>query len=131
VRVRTHENRLTREQRAALGITEKTVKERLRGSLKGWLCEVDDQVVGFAMGDRATGEMWVSAVLPEYVGKGIGSILLIAVETWLFECACTELWVTTDIDTSLKAYSFYRQHGWVDARIENGMRYMAKTAKSV
>jgi ribosomal protein S18 acetylase RimI-like enzyme len=131
VRVRTHENCLTYEQLKSLGITEESVKARLEGSLKGWLYEVDNQVVGFAMGDGATGEMWVIAVLPEFVGKGIGSKLLIAVENWLFACGCQQLWLTTDIDTSLKAYSFYRQHGWIDTRIEDGMRYMAKTVKSV
>lgn len=73
VRVATHENRLTRDELTALGITEATVKLRLSGSYKGWLCEVENKVVGFAMGDRATSEMWVIAVLPEYIGQGIGS----------------------------------------------------------
>jgi GNAT superfamily N-acetyltransferase len=127
VRVATHENRLSLEELKALGITEETVRDCLRGSFKGWLCEVDQQVVGFAMGDRSSGELWVIAVLPEYLGQGIGSRLLREVESWLAECGCARLWLTTDIDPSLKAYSFYLQHGWVDLRIENGMRYMGKT----
>jgi hypothetical protein len=28
--------------------------------------------------------------------------------------------------TALKAYSFYRRHGWLDDRLENGLRYMVK-----
>jgi GNAT superfamily N-acetyltransferase len=131
VRVVTHENRLTMEELQALGITEESVSEKLKGSFKGWLCEADDKVVGFAMGDNSTGELWVIAVLPEYIGKGIGSKLLALTEDWLQECGWKKFWLTTDIDTSLKAYSFYLQHGWVDDRIENGNRYMGKTVRSL
>jgi GNAT superfamily N-acetyltransferase len=126
VRVATHENRLTREELTRLGITEESVLERMQGSFKGWLCEIASQVVGFAMGDRSTGELWVIAVRPEYVGRGIGSRLLREVERWLAACGCTRAWLTTDLDTRLKAYSFYRQHGWVDDRLEGGLRYMSK-----
>ena len=126
VRVATHENQLTRQELASLGVTEETVKARLRGTFKGWLCEVDAQVVGFAMGDRTTGELWVIAVLPDYIGQGIGSALLRRVEDWLVATGCARLWLTTDLDPGLKAYRFYRQHGWHDDRIENGLRYMVK-----
>ena len=126
VRVQTHENRLTRDELAALGITEASVRAGLDGSFKGWLCEADGRVVGFAMGDRSTGEMTVIAVLPEYIGRGIGSALLRSVQDWLFGQGCARLWLTTDVDPSLKAYGFYLQHGWTDERIERGLRYMVR-----
>lgn len=127
VRVATHENKLSPEELTALGITPETVTEKLKGSFKGWLCKADEKVVGFAMGDKSSGELWVIAVLPEYIGKKVGSTLLLLVENWLVESGCTRLWLTTDVDPSLKAYSFYLQHGWVDDRIEDGLRYMVKT----
>jgi ribosomal protein S18 acetylase RimI-like enzyme len=40
---------------------------------KSRLCEADQHTVGFAMGDSNTGELWVIAVLPGYINKGIGS----------------------------------------------------------
>jgi len=126
VRTATEENRLTREELQAMGITEESVKQKLAGSFKGWLCEVQQQVVGFAMGNKTTGELWVIAILPEYVGQGIGARLLDEVEKWLQESGCGRLWLTTEIDEGLKAYGFYRRHGWQDDRIENGMRYMVK-----
>ena len=126
VRVATHQNQLSREELASLGITEETVKARLRGTFKGWLCNVNSQVVGFAIGDRATGELWVIALLPQYIGQGIGSALLRRVEDWLVANGCARLWLTTDLDAGLKAYRFYRQHGWRDDRIENDLRYMVK-----
>jgi GNAT superfamily N-acetyltransferase len=107
----------------ALGITENSVSEKLRGSCKGWLCEEQGSVVGFAIGDRSSGEMWVIAVLPGHIGGGIGGALLERVEAWLFSEGCLELWLTTDIDTRLRAYSFYKKHGWTDSKIEKALRY--------
>ena len=33
-------------------------------------------------------------------------------------------WLTTDLDTSLRAYGFYRRQGWTDWKIERGLRWM-------
>jgi GNAT superfamily N-acetyltransferase len=126
VRVATDQNSLSLEQLAALGISETTVREKLVGSYKGWLCEDEGEIVGFAMGDRSSGEMWVTAVLPTHLGRGIGGTLLEKVDDWLFAEGCAELWLTTDIDPKLRAYAFYQKHGWIDWKIENGIRYMKK-----
>ena len=126
VRTQTDENRLTLEELHSLGIDEKSVKERMETTFKGWLCEFEGRVVGFAMGNRATGELWVIAVLPGYTCRGIGKRLLDLVEEWLFAQGCKRLWLTTDIDTTLRAYSFYLHNGWFDDRIEDGLRYMYK-----
>lgn len=127
VRTVTDENRLTLEELARLGINEQSVAEKLLGTFKGWLCEDHGTVVGFAMGDRSTGEMWVIAVLPSHIHRGIGGALLEKVDNWLFSEGCQELWLTTDIDPSLRAYGFYLKRGWTDWKIEDGMRYMMKT----
>ncbi|MBN2146242.1 MAG: GNAT family N-acetyltransferase [Anaerolineales bacterium] len=126
IRTQTHENRLTLEELEALDISAESLKYRLQGTFKGWLAEVDRQAVGFAIGDCATGELWVIAVLPDFIGLGIGSRLLTMVEDWLFSQGFSRLWLTTDIDRSLRAYDFYRHQGWLDDRIEDGLRYMFK-----
>ncbi len=126
VRAATHENRLSLAEMQARGITVESVRAKLLSTYRGWLCEEGGAVVGFAIGDRATDELWVIAVLPAYVGRGIGHRLLTLVEAWLAAEGCARLWLTTDVDPSLKAYHFYRQHGWVDDRIEDDMRYMVK-----
>jgi GNAT superfamily N-acetyltransferase len=64
-------------------------------------------------------------------GRGIGGALLEKVEAWLFSEGCSELWLTTEVDTRLRAYSFYKKHGWSDWKIENGLRYMRKTGSSM
>jgi len=127
VRVATRENALSREQLAMMGISEESVAAMLNTTHRGWLCECDGGVVGFAMGNRATGEMWVIAVLPAYEGRGIGGQLLTRVEDWLRSAGWSEIWLTTDVDPALRAYGFYRRRGWRDETIRDGVRYMKKT----
>jgi ribosomal protein S18 acetylase RimI-like enzyme len=124
VRTSTRENAYTLEQLTALGITEKTVIARLASSFKGWLCQVEESVVGFSMADRASGELWVIAVLPEFERMGIGSRLMALAEEWLWSSGCDRAWLTTDVDTKLRAYGFYRHRGWLDWKVENGLRWM-------
>lgn len=126
VRTATDENHLSLEELHSLGITEASVHEKICGTYKGWLYEANNRVVGFAMGDRETGELWVIAILPEYINRGIGTKLLQLVENWLKESGCERFWLTTDINPQLRAYSFYLKNGWEDDRIENGSRYMVK-----
>jgi ribosomal protein S18 acetylase RimI-like enzyme len=124
VRTRTRENTYTLEQLANIGITAESVAEKLVTSFKGWLCLDADHVVGFCIADRSTGELWVVAVLPEYEGRGIGNRLMSLAEDWLTRCGCTRAWLTTDIDTTLRAYGFYRQRGWTEWKVEKGLLWM-------
>lgn len=124
VRTRTRENAYTLEQLRALGITIDSVRRRLEGTHKGWLCCDADRVVGFSIAERSNGELWVIAVLPEYEGRGIGNRLMALAEDWLDEGGCIRAWLTTDVDPTRRAYGFYRQRGWSDWKIENGLRWM-------
>ena len=124
VRTRTRENTYTLEQLERLGITVASVTDRLARSFKGWLCTDRDEVVGFCMADRSTGELWVIAVLPKYEKQGIGNRLMGLAESALWASGCPRAWLTTDIDTTLRAYGFYRRRGWTDWKIEGGLRYM-------
>lgn len=66
------------------------------------------------------------AMLPLHESKGIGGKLLTKVETWLESEGCKKIWLTTDLNQKLRAYSFYRRHGWDDWKTEHGLRYMSK-----
>lgn len=124
LRPRTRENVMTVEELRGIGITPESVTESLAQTTKGWLCEDDRRVVAFVMADRATSEFLVIAVLPEYEGKGIGGRLMTLTTEWLAACGCARAWLTTDLDTALRAYGFYRRHGWTDWKIERGLRWM-------
>jgi ribosomal protein S18 acetylase RimI-like enzyme len=124
LRPRTRENAMTREELQRLGITPQSVTESLDASTRGWVCEERGRIVAFSMADRATGEFLVIAVLPAYEGRGVGSRLLALAGDWLAACGCRRAWLTTDLDTTRRAYGFYRRHGWTDWKIERGLRFM-------
>ena len=122
VRISTRENGYTLEELAGLGITEKTVIEKLSSSFKGWLCQFDDLVVGFCIADRGTGEPWVIAVLSDFERKGVGNRLMALAEEWLWASGCNRAWLTTDVDTKLRAYGFYRNRGWLPCSLGPNIR---------
>ena len=118
------------EELASIGITPDSMAAAIRGSHKGWLSELEGEVVGFAMGDAEKAELTVMAMLPAYEGRGIGGQLLTRVEQWLESTGCRKIWLTTDINPKLRAYGFYRRHGWQDWKIEHDLRFMTKTLAS-
>jgi GNAT superfamily N-acetyltransferase len=124
LRPKTRENVMTVEELARLGITVESVTASFSLSSRGWLCSEDGTLAGFAIADRATGELEVVAVLPEYEGQGIGGTLMGLAEGWLRESGCTRAWLTTDGDIRLRAYGFYRHRGWTDWKLERGLRWM-------
>jgi ribosomal protein S18 acetylase RimI-like enzyme len=126
IRIATWHNSNGREEMTRMGITPESVRQMMQHSHRGWLCEVNGRKVGFAMGNKETGEMWVIAVLREYEGRGIGRQLLRLVEEWLYSQGWTEVWLTTDPDENFRAVGFYRHEGWMDWKIEHGNRYMRK-----
>ncbi len=113
LRGRTRENPFSRKDLLKIGIIEESVTEMLRTTHRGWLCEENEKIAGFAIGDGKTGELWVIAVLPEFECRGIGSLLMAAVEGWLAEIGWQEFWLWTSSDSKKQAFSFYMKHGWI------------------
>jgi len=113
LRTSTRENVVTLEGlESDHHLTPEALAEAMEGSVCGWVCIDGDRIVGFAMGDSATGEMMVVAVLPDYEGFGVGKKVLALVQGWLFESGHDEIWLVATPDTRIRAYGFYRALGW-------------------
>lgn len=86
---------------------------------KGWLCEIDEIITGFAIVDTNDKNIWALFVEPEYENKGIGTTLHDIMLEWFFNQSTETLWLGTAPET--KAESFYRMKGWIETdRRPNG-----------
>jgi ribosomal protein S18 acetylase RimI-like enzyme len=56
-------------------VTDKDCEEFISVRGKGWVCEIDQQIVGFAIADLKEKNIWALFVDPEYERKGIGQKL--------------------------------------------------------
>jgi GNAT superfamily N-acetyltransferase len=113
MRGRTRENAVGRDElEAVYGITEASLRAQMSGSLFGWVAEAEGRIVGFAMGDRVTGEVGVVALLPEWEGQGTGRALLRAVMDGLIAAGHRRLWLLANPDPSVRASGFYARQGW-------------------
>jgi ribosomal protein S18 acetylase RimI-like enzyme len=124
IRTAAKENPFPMEALISAGITEASVTQMLATTHRGWVCEVDETIIGFAIGNRSDGEFWVIAVLPEHEGKGIGRHLMQLAQDWLFSAGCPKLWLVTGAPPT-RAYHLYTKLGWQDVGpTEHGGRRM-------
>jgi len=90
VRLAVRENRLT-----SSAITEKHYVPAIEETGRGWVAEENGIVLGFAVGNKTTGNIWALFVDPDQDGRGLGSLLHAAMVSWLFEQGLPRLWLGT------------------------------------
>lgn len=77
---------------------------------KGWLCEIENRVVGLAIIDAEGKNIWGLFVHPAFEGKGIGKKLQELMLDWFFGQSRDTLWLGTAQNT--RAEKFYEFSGW-------------------
>ncbi|WP_228409774.1 GNAT family N-acetyltransferase [Chryseobacterium sp. T16E-39] len=77
---------------------------------KGWVCEVDNQVIGFSIVDLKENNIWALFVHPDFESHGIGQKLHRVMLNWYFGQTKQNVWLGTAFDT--RAERFYRKMGW-------------------
>lgn len=80
----------------------------LRG--KGWVCEINDEVVGFSIVDLRDHNIWALFVKPEFEKRGIGKQLHDIMLQYYFSQTTHTVWLGTSPHT--RAAQFYRKAGW-------------------
>jgi len=65
-------------------ITKNEYEDFLTRRGRGWLCEEDEQILGFAIVDFKGNNIWALFVKPGYEGKGIGKKLHDDMLDWYF-----------------------------------------------
>jgi GNAT superfamily N-acetyltransferase len=110
VRLAVRENRL-----APGAITESDYLTAMQDTGRGWVAEENGVVLGFAVGNKTTGNIWALFVDPDQEGNGLGSRLHGAMVNWLFHQGLPRLWLSTEPGT--RAQRFYEASGWVFVRM--------------
>jgi GNAT superfamily N-acetyltransferase len=105
VRHAVRENRLTSRM-----IGDGEVVEYLERRGRGWVVEVEGEVVAFAIGDAETGNIWALFVDPAHERQGHGRRLHDAMVAWLWSRGLARLFLSTQPGT--RAQGFYERAGW-------------------
>ena len=91
-------------------VTDEDCEEFLTKRGKGWVCEIENNVVGFAIADLKENNIWALFIQPEFEKKGIGKKLHAIMLNWYFTQTKKDVWLGTSPNT--RAATFYRLHGW-------------------
>ncbi len=128
---------ITALHRVRMAVTENVLQDAARVTAadyaaflddtgKGWLCEVDGRVVGFAILDIVGASVWALFVEPGFDRRGIGLRLHATMLDWYFAAHDRPLWLGTEPGT--RAERFYPSTGWSDAGLRpNGERRFEMT----
>ncbi len=77
---------------------------------KGWVCEVDNRIVGFSIVSVSDRNVWALFVDPAFDKKGIGKKLHEEMMGWYFQQTDEAIWLSTSPGT--RAEHFYLSAGW-------------------
>lgn len=91
-------------------VTDKDCVEYLTLRGKGWVCEKDGIIVGFAIADLIDNNIWALFVHPDFEKNGIGKTLHNIMLDWYFAQQKEMVWLSTGPNT--RAEKFYALQGW-------------------
>lgn len=107
-------------------VTNKDCEVFMFGRGKGWVCEVDNTIVGFAIADLADSNIWALFVNPDHDKKGIGRTLHTMMLDWYFSKQ-DYVWLGTAPGT--RAELFYEKSGWRKAGMHRNETKFEMTAE--
>ena len=82
---------------------------------KGWVCEIEKQIVGFSIVGLAERNVWALFMLPKFEGKEIGGALHDLALDWCFMQISETIWLGTEPKT--KAEIFHKRRDWIEVGI--------------
>ena len=96
-------------------VPDSDVEDYLFRRGKGWVCEIGNQVVGFAIADLVDNNIWALFVHPGFEKMGIGKKLHNEMMNWYFTKTSKTVWLGTAPNT--RAEKFYREAGWKEVGV--------------
>lgn len=96
-------------------VTDQDCETYLTQRGKGWVCEMNHQIVGFSIADLLGNNIWALFLHPDYEKQGIGRKLHQIMLEWYFSQTQTTVWLSTAPGT--RAAQFYQKAGWEEVGI--------------
>lgn len=96
-------------------VTDKDCEDYITRRGRGWVCIMDDRVVGFSIVDLVDHNVWALFIEPGFEGKGIGRKLHDDMLNWYFGQTDSTIWLGTSPRT--RAEKFYRAAGWKEVGV--------------
>jgi GNAT superfamily N-acetyltransferase len=112
IRLAVRENSLADPNR----ITRQMYEDYLELLGRGWVAEIDGDIVGFAYADKINSSIWALFISPNHEGKGLAKRLLNMATVWLFDQGQECVRLSTGMRT--RADRFYALQGWTRERVE-------------
>jgi GNAT superfamily N-acetyltransferase len=96
-------------------VPDSDVEDYITRRGKGWVYEIDGEVVGFAIADLVDNNIWALFIHPDFERIGIGKKLHDKMMNWYFSQTDKTVWLGTSPKT--RAESFYRKAGWKEVGV--------------
>jgi len=93
-------------------VTDEDCKAFMTERGKGWVCEINNEVVGFSIVDLQDKNVWALFLKPAFEKQGIGRQLHDIMLDWYFEQTKETIWLGTE--PLSRAETFYKKAGWVE-----------------
>ena len=94
-------------------IPDDLVEEFITKRGKGFVCEIDDIIVGFSIVNFVENNVWALFLLPEFEGKGIGKKIHQLMLDEYFSKTKETIWLSTEANS--RAETFYKKQVWKNA----------------
>ena len=91
-------------------VTDEDYKDYITKRGKGWICKINDTIVGFAICDLLDDNIWALFVHPNFDKRGIGKTLHTLMMDWYFAQNKEMCWLSTAPNS--RAEKFYAMQGW-------------------
>jgi len=90
---------------------------------KGWVCEMENEIIGFSIADLQGNNIWALFLKPGFDRRGIGRQLHDIMLDWYFSKTEKTVWLSTAPGT--RAEAFYRTAGWKETGLhgKNEIRF--------
>jgi GNAT superfamily N-acetyltransferase len=96
-------------------VTDSNCENYLTQRGKGWVCIIENRLVGFSIVDLKDKNIWALFVQPDHERNGIGKRLHDIMLDWYFDQTKETVWLGTAPGT--RAEKFYRKAGWKEVGV--------------